>query len=248
MYSLCFICCGYLSLGGSCISQSVKSKEKAVLPCVFCPPACCTCECFPLTTSSPSLFPPNINSFPFWFRNISLGTSSYSPASFHMIFPYSTILPQKAEKPSHTGWHLLPHKWAKILAWSWLEKKSSNPWFNKPSRSTSTTLPVVAGPAVSTHVPLCPLAGLTLWCPSHQPWWVTPAIQWALLTSLAQNEILWFEPESRTQFLTRNPLCCALITYLSHGKLLSLSVGGAKNVHFKAPKRCALGSLAWGYE
>lgn len=103
MYSLCFICCGYLSLGRSCISQSVKSKEKAVLPCVFCPPACCTCECFPLTTSSPSLFPPNINSFPFWFRNISLGTSSYSTASFHMIFPYSTILPQKAEKPSHTG-------------------------------------------------------------------------------------------------------------------------------------------------
>lgn len=38
MYSLRFICCGYLTLGGSCVSQGVKSKEKAAFPHTLDPP------------------------------------------------------------------------------------------------------------------------------------------------------------------------------------------------------------------
>lgn len=51
--------------------------------------------------------------------------------------------------------------------------------------------------------------------------------------SLAQSEVLRSELESRTQFFfTRNPLCHALITYLNHRKLLSLSVGEGKKCSF----------------
>ena len=50
MYASCFICCGYLTLGGSCARQGVKSKEKAVFSCARCPYSYCTCEQFPLTS------------------------------------------------------------------------------------------------------------------------------------------------------------------------------------------------------
>lgn len=88
---------------------------------------------------------------------------------------------------------------------------------------------------------MCPL-------PGEAPWpFSVPALLGDTchpVTSLAQNEILWFELESKTQLLTRNPVCHALITYLNHRKLLSLSVGGEKNVHFKILKRCGPGSFA----
>lgn len=70
---------------------------------------------------------------------------------------------------------------------------------------------------------------------SYQPLSVTP------VTSLAQNEILWFEPESKTQLLTRNNVCHALITYLNHRKLMVLPVDGGKKVFIlKYPRDAAL--------
>lgn len=126
-----------------------------------------------------------------------------------------------------------------IFYWSWLEI-NSNHWFNRPSCRASTTLPMVAAPAVSAHV-YPPRTDPTASCPT------SPATCHPV-TSLAQNEILWFELESKTQLLTRNHLCHALITCLNHRKLLSLSVGGEKNICFKIPERCGPGRFAWGYE
>lgn len=96
---------------------------------------------------------------------------------------------------------------------------------------------MVATPAVSAHVAPPKLTPRPLVLPAMVSDTCHP------VTSLAQNESLWFELESKTQRLTRNPVCHALITYLNHRKLLSLSVGGEKNVHFKIPRRCGPGSV-----
>lgn len=74
---------------------------------------------------------------------------------------------------------------------------------------------------------MCPLPGTTPW-PLVLPALISDTCHPVM--SLAQNEILWFELESKTQLLTRNALCHALITYLNHRKLLSLSVGGEKKI------------------
>lgn len=51
-------CCGYLTSEDSSIMQGMKSKEEVVLPCACCLSSCC----FPLSSSSPSLFPHNTSS------------------------------------------------------------------------------------------------------------------------------------------------------------------------------------------
>lgn len=83
--------------------------------------------------------------------------------------------------------------------------------------------------AAAPAVLICPQPGLT-----PQPL-VLPAPvgdTCHAVTSLAQNNILWFGLETRTQLLTRNPVCHAPITYLNRRKLLSLLVDGQKTRSF----------------